>query len=154
MVYQDLIRVRTADKTVTTYCAFRVGGLRHKRTITYNNLNQVGHEPFLTTPANHEGNLTQRLTMRAICIHSFMSANQGRRKESVALGAEELPEYTTIGTNNTGAHKEMEEEKGTPESVSLTPSGSEGTPGKQLDAMGMFLDRIQSVNKENFARIL
>ncbi len=70
------------------------------------------------------------------------------------MGAEELPEYTTIGTNNTDAHKEMEEEKGTPESVSLTPSGSEGTPSKQVNALGLFLDRMQSVNKENFARVL
>ncbi len=94
-----------------------------------NNLNQVGHESS-STPAHHEGNLIQRLTRRAICIHSYMSVNQGRRKESVAIGAEELPENTTIVASNTGAHKEVEEEKGTPESVSFTPSGSEGTPAK------------------------
>ncbi len=67
------------------------------------------------------------------------------------MGTVELLEKSTAMISMVGGRKEIEEEKGTPESVSLTPSGSEGTPSKQLNALGLLFGKLKDMNKENLA---
>jgi hypothetical protein len=79
--------------------------------------------------------LTQIMVRRAICIWQRIVKYQNRTGDSIQLSALDLPEEAYLPgaksrERSGGRQREQEESKGTYESVSATPSESEGTPSK------------------------
>ena len=134
-VYQDMIRPRGAGAERVGHCMFRLGSHRFPRSVNVTNLKSYAFTPH-ERETHDPQSLIQRLVKRAICFHTIISKFQVRSHKSLRTEEYDIPEEGTIHVGklrdrSVRDERESEEGKKAYESISFTPSGSEGTPVKE-----------------------